>query len=184
MTKDDVKKAIKLLGGLFSGQITQEAAKVMQDDFREFEYRTAESAIKNHHRENLTLNYPALLEECRNLASLRSTVAAGNANTATGKGQARIDDSPAAIYRRLYPWLENCSDYEAIIRTKRQMWHKSTQTDSYRRMFATECYYGLVAAGMESDDARDWAETIFSPPEHFQRCLEELRAASGQTQMV
>lgn len=166
MNPGEIKNAIKILGGLFPGQLTEEQVKLLRDQLAPFQFDAALLAIKNHRTKHEFISFPQLMEGCRAAERDRSESVTGAAR----------DGSIADVYRRVMPWLKGTGDIETVIRVYRQFWHKSSKSDSYRSKFNRECTCALISLGLPEPDAARWTATIFDEDvNYFSQVLEDLR---------
>lgn len=171
MTKDEAKKCVKKLGGLFPGQLTQDQAEWALKRFLEFEYADVVKAIDGH-RESpaVTANkgfieWTQLMEGCR---------AAARAQDKRGAMFSRREGSWADIRRRQRPDLAEATDAEVVMRIHRGWWLKWPKTDGWRAKLHRECAHELVNAGVTLAAASIAAEAVFGEQVDFDRAVLEL----------
>ena len=165
MTKDEARKIVKHLGGLFPDQVTPEQTQYLGEQLLAFSYAAASKAVKEHRGKHEFINYPQLLEGCRS-AERDNLVAA----TTSGR-----EGSWADVYRRLTPSLAAAGDFEVAMRVHRGWWHKCPQTDAWKRKLECRCRSVLVSLGMEPGVAGQWAAFIFETADAFDLALRDLR---------
>lgn len=170
MTNDDAKKLVKMLGGLFPNQLTQEQARFAYHRFREFERADVERAIKQHREHGATkdgfIDWKNLFEGCR--AAAKSLVRTAE--------DAKNEGSWCDVYRRQRSEFVGKSDYEVVLRIHRGWWFRSGRTDGSRTQFRSSCVNLLVSCGMDAAAAAGWAEAMLDPSSsYFSQCLDELR---------
>src|SRR5687768_14326542 len=117
MNRDDAKKMVKLLSGLFDSKpLTEDQARYAAQEFRAFELADVERAIREHRGQYTFIEWPELLEACR--APLREEADRTRAAT---KGAVPVtrnaaDESWCDVRRRQSPQLQNAGDLEVILR--------------------------------------------------------------------
>lgn len=168
MTKDEIERFIRKIGGLFPNQVTVEQAKFLRQELAGFTITAADQALSEHRASREFLNYPQLIEGCR--AAERSE--AGSTSNTNKEG------SWFDVRRRLNPQLKDATDLEVAIRVYRQHLHKSGGSEAYRRKFLSECRTAVILAGVEAKDADSWAQTILWGPHEFRQALADLRGES------
>jgi hypothetical protein len=162
---DEIKNAVKRLGGLFPGQLTTEHGRQLFGELSGFSAAAVNDAIGEHARTRDRFGYAQFLEGCR--AAERGQSAA---HTNTDREGTWFD-----VQRRLCPQLSRASDVEVALRVYRKHLMASPATESYRAKYRRECGVQLVTAGMTVDASERWAETIFADPDHFRLVLDDLR---------
>lgn len=197
MTKDQATNFVAKINKLFA-PITQEKGTELIRDFLPFDADVVEQALQSHRKDPArTDNYfvdAKMLRLCRELSAGKKLTSTTTARQLT----------PAEIYRKQNPKLANLTDYVTICAVYRSHWFRVSTKESesevgrtraivigdriggegYANQFRHECAYALSAAGMELANARSWAETIFTDPQHFRRCMEELRSMPSERESM
>jgi len=174
MKPDEAKSCLKLLAGLFSGQITQEQAKYVTSELATFDAALATRAINEHRGLYAFVDFPQLWQACRALTQ----ESAPKQGAASAKN--REPETFPEIIRKQVPGLENLSDWEVILR----YWRNQAEADRRDRAgrtremspdqaahwqaiesrnlinFKRRCVGSLIDARMESASAGRVAELV------------------------
>ncbi len=175
MNGDELKRATKHLGGLFSGQVTQELAILIKKDWQRFEFKLTLEAIGSHKSAMTSdkgfLNYGKLLSEIRSMHKPRELAPTTNsANEGTW----------CDVRRRQGEHLRGAGDFEVILRVHRDWWRRCSKDDHWRAKLSNGARRLLIQCGMTDDIAAEWADTIFiEEVEAFRSLLLQLRGDAG-----
>jgi hypothetical protein len=161
---EDLKNAIKYLGGLFPGQLTQEQARYLAKALAPFTKEAVTQGIDIHRAKQDKVHTAMLIEGCR----------AEERRAKDSTNNTRNEGSWADVQRRLRPQLTGKSDVEVCLRVHRQWLVHSGS--SYQTKFLASCRQQLLALGMPAGDVQRYVETLYLDPGTFQQVLDDVRA--------
>jgi hypothetical protein len=164
MKAEELKIAIKYLGGLFPGQLTQEQARYLAKALAPFTKDAVTQAIDVHRATHTKVDTAHLLEGCR----------AEERRAKDSTNNTRNEGSWADVHRRMRPQLTGKSDVEVCLRVHRQ-WIVHSDA-SYQAKFLASCRQQLLSIGMQREDVPRYVDTLFLDPGSFQQVLDDVRA--------
>lgn len=165
MNQIEVKKVLKLIGGMFPGRVTEEQMIALADRLRQFSYVAAAKAVNDHCFNHEFLSFPQLIEGCRSAEQTSKLSPRQNFPSM----------SFADIYRRQRPDLTDANDFEVVIRVHRSWWISQTRTAPLRAKLERSCAAALISVGMPANEALQWVAYIFLDSTECQDWLNTVR---------
>jgi hypothetical protein len=163
MTKDETRKLVAKLAGLFPDQLTEEQIRYYAESLLAFDVGPVDRAIRHHRDNHEFLSWPKLREGIEAETHTRRMSPAP-------QPEGRWVD----VYRRQRPDLTTASDAEVVMYVHRGWWERSPQSAGYRVHIIRSCASRLVACGIPRDDAALAADTATADKETFIRAVQDL----------
>lgn len=168
MNIDQSKKLGAKLTGLFP-TVTSEQCRAAIHEFLAFSFEAVDRAIEAHHKAHDFVNFPQLYEGCRAAHQASSM----EPRTLPNQSFADVIRGQDAQLRPVK------SDLEVILRSYRKQVYAGGGRcrDMLRRQCVSSLIVGVWINGFAFNpkSAAEWAETIFSEPDHFRYVLDQIR---------
>lgn len=204
MKPEEARNLVVKLNALFNGTINEDQAKWAAKELIQFERADVLRAMRDHRGAYEFVNWPKFLDTCRPIVaataqSLRENLPAipfADVIRQQRPDLANAKDAEVILRYRRGEWFKYRANadkraeklQDALLHDDvkaspekqqaigRAMEFHDQQFNGMREKVRTSCASQLAAdCGMDWETALNWAESVFSEPDHFRLCLDELR---------